>query len=227
MDAKLLVKQFNTDAGLAFIEIIRAVDRPVGAREIKQEIVAAGGKQGDVDRQWKRLQPYLKLHPHVEKSGATRYEWSAAPHSSAESLQLLSAQSSVRVPGWLTQALAANVADSLAVAETSGDRAQASWTRQREQDKARVLADLATVIGAMRAEGATLADLDGWLRDETERKRLRPVAQVGETVTFDPDRHEIAGGRAARGAAVTVTRTGYLWQGGDGPVVLVKATVAP
>lgn len=226
MDAKLLVKQFTTDAGLAFLEIIRSAAGPVGAREIKNEIVAAGVKRSDVDNKWKRLQPYVKLHPQVEKSGPTRYEWSAVPRSSAESLDLLAAHSSVRVPGWLTQALVGTVADSLAVAETSGGHAQSSWTRQREQEKAKVLADLATVVEVMREQGATIAEVASWLEGETRRKRLRPVDAPGEEVAFDPDRHEVAGGgRPARAGVVRVTRAGYVWQGGEHDVVLVKAVV--
>ncbi|REF98395.1 hypothetical protein DFJ67_4413 [Asanoa ferruginea] len=226
MDAKLLVKQFSTDAGLAFLEIIRSAPGPIGAREIKNEIVAAGVKRSDVDAKWKRLQPYVKLHPHVEKSGPTKYEWSAVPRSSAESLDQLSAHSSVRVPAWLTQALVATIADSLAVAETSGGHAQSSWSRQREQEKAKVLADLATVVEVMHEQGATIAEVAAWLDGETHRKRLRAVDRLGETVAFDPDRHEIANGlRTARAGTVTVTRSGYVWQGGEEDVVLVKAVV--
>jgi len=226
VDAKLLVKQFTTDAGLAFLEIIRSASRPVGAREIKNDIVAAGAKKADVDIKWKQLQPYVKLHPHVEKSGPTRYEWSAEPQASADSLELLSANSLKRVPAWLTQALVANIADSLAVAETSGGRAQSSWTRQREQEKAILLADIATAVETMRAQGATIAVAAEWLADEAEQRQLQPVAPVGSSVAFDADRHEIANGsQPPPGAAVKVARAGYVWHGGDGPVVVVKALV--
>jgi len=226
MDAKLLVKQFGADPGVAFVEIIRSAARPISAREVKNDLVEAGVARTDVDRKWKQLQPYVKLHPHVQKSGATRYEWSVEPRPSAESLEVLSSTVPKRVPGWFVQALVANIADSLAVAETSGGHARSSWTRQREWEKVKLLADIATAVQGLRAEGGGIVDAADWLAGEAERRRLRPVAVPGESVAFDPDRHEpVTGSRPLRGAAVTVVGSGYVWHGGEGPVVVVKAAV--
>jgi hypothetical protein len=77
VDARILLKQFGSDPGRAFLEMIRTAPGPVRAVELKREIVDAGAGKSDVDRLWKRLQPMLKLHPRIRLEKGGRYAWSA------------------------------------------------------------------------------------------------------------------------------------------------------
>jgi hypothetical protein len=225
VDRKLL-KQFNADAGLAFLDVIREASRPVRAQEIKAEIVAAGGPTAEVDRKWKALQPHIRLHPRIDKTPNHAYEWVMEPRSSADSLNRLSANSARRIPAWLTQAHVANVSDSLALAEAAGPRGSTGWTRQRELSKAVLLAEILAEAEVAVDRGNGVTELARFIRKKADEAGLEPVGHRGERQPFDPHVHEPDHGvRPRPGDAVAVQRCGYVWTGGGDPVVAVKALV--
>jgi hypothetical protein len=219
VDAKTLVKQFGSDPGLAFLEIIRAAPSPVRATEIKREITGAGAKQADVDRHWKRLQPVVKLHPQVSMA-RNRYEWSTDQRSAQSSLDVLAGNLLAKLPGWLVQALVQNVAQGLAGSSAT----ETSWI-DKDFDKARLVADLAVAVEVVRARGGTIAEITELFADEAQRKRLWPIGRPGETVSFDSAAHEAESGELSDGTAVEVVRSGYVWRGGGEPIVAAKALV--
>ena len=210
-----MVKQFTSDPGLAFCEIIRAAPRAVRATDIKREIVDAGGRPADVDRLWKRLQPVIKLHPRIRLEN-NRYEWTSQVRPAQSSLDVLAGHILAKLPAWVAQALVENVRQSL-----TKDTAWAG----KEFEKARLVADLAVAVDVLRARGATLAEVSALFADEARRKRLSQVGQSGETVPFDPHVHDADDGGPGAGDAVRIVRPGYVWHGGAEPVVAVKATV--
>ncbi|MDY7086399.1 MAG: hypothetical protein SYR96_14965 [Actinomycetota bacterium] len=219
MDAKTLVKQFNSDPGLAFIEIIRTASSSVRATDIKREIIDAGGKRADVDRLWKRLQPVLKLHPHIHM-GNNRYSWSEDQRPPSGSLEVLAGNLLARLPTWLAQALVQNVRHGLDDTGMKGG----DWA-DREFEKARLVADLAVAVDVLRARDATMDEVTELLAEEAQRKRLWPIGRPGEIVPFDPASHETVSGEPQAGTSVEVVRAGYVWRGGSEPVVAAKAVV--
>ncbi|MFG1921735.1 hypothetical protein [Cryptosporangium sp. NPDC048952] len=226
MDRKLIVKQFATEPGLAFIEVIRTASTPVGAREIKALIADAGVGPVEVDRWWKRSQPYLRLHPHIEKTPNNRYEWRIEAEESAASLGNLAEITLKRIPSWLTHAYVDNVSDSLAIAESSGPRSQGSWARQRELGKAILLASIAAEVGARQADGASAVDVVDFIMKHADRAYISRFNQPGDTTKFDSDRHEsIDSSRLKAGELVTVARPGFVWNGAGDDTVVVKARV--
>lgn len=218
VDAKTLVKQFTSDPGLAFCEIIRTAPQAVRATDIKREITDAGGKKADVDRLWKRLQPVIKMHPRIRLED-NRYGWAPQEHPAQASLNVLAGHLLAKLPRWLADALVENVGRGLTA--DSGDGAWAG----KEYEKARLVADLAVAVDVLRARGAGLDEVSALFADEARRKRLFPVGRAGETVTFDPAVHEADTGAPGAGDAVRIVRPGYVWRGGGEPVVAVKAAV--
>jgi hypothetical protein len=219
VDAKTLVKQFGSEPGLAFLEIIRAAPNAIGATGIKRQLVDAGAKQVDVDRYWKRLQPALKLHPQV-RMGSNKYEWSAVHGSAKASLEVLASNLLAKLPGWLAQALVQNVARDLA----EKGSAESTWA-DKEFDKARLVADLAVAVEALRVGGGTIAEVNKLFAEETQRKRLWPIGRPGDSVAFDPASHEAEAPWPRAGTTVLVVRSGYMWRGGGEPIVAAKAVV--
>lgn len=134
MSDRVLAKQFDGDAGMAFMEVIRKADRPIRLQEIRAALVEAGVRVEDINRQWGNLRDHIKSHPSIGKPKPTEYEWSPLSQPSLVSLQNLASQVGKRGPVWLVQAYVDNIADSLARAESTGPRAQIGWTEQREQE---------------------------------------------------------------------------------------------
>lgn len=223
----MLVKQFNSDPGQAFLEVIRLADKPIDARGIKDRLKLAGAKVAEVDDKWKRMQRFVNEHPHIRKPVSRLYEWSIEPLASGEILQRMRAHTLKSVPGWLTSAFVRTISDSLAAAETSGPRAQSTWSDQRNLEKAQVLATVAAGVEALVWKGKTAAEILEWIQDHTVERRLEPVAKVGEHVAFDPDMHDSVGGYPRRGSNVEVVSSGYRWLGGQRPTVVVRAVVRP
>ena len=219
VDAKTLVKQFGSDPGLAFIEIIRTASSPVRATEIKQKLIAAGVKRADVDRLWKRLQPALKLHPQIQM-GSNKYRWSPDPDPASTSLDVLADNLLAKLPDWLAQALVENVNRGIASAGIADD----PWV-EKEFEKARLVTDLAVAVELLRARGGTIAEVTGLFAEETQRKRLWPIGQPGDTVPFDSTLHEARGKDPRAGATVEIVQGGYIWRGAGEPTVAVKAIV--
>jgi hypothetical protein len=219
VDAKTLAKQFGSDPGLALLDAIRAAPEPVRATVIKRDLLDAGVRRADIDRQWKRLQPSIKAHPHVQMEN-NRYAWSADPQPARQSLDVLAAALPARIPGWLAQALVANVADGLD--ETAGE--DSSWVG-KEFEKARLVADLAVAVDVLRTGGAGLDAVAELFAEELRRKRLWPIGRPGETVLFDPASHHADGDTLTAGTQVAVVRSGYAWHGGGEPRVAAKAAV--
>ncbi|GAA3281295.1 hypothetical protein Dvina_47435 [Dactylosporangium vinaceum] len=226
MGDRVLVKQFNDDAGAAFIEVIKKSGGPVRLQEIRSALVDAGVDAVDVDRDWRRVRNLLKFHPHIAKPKPALYEWSPAAQPSSTSLQKLAERAGVRGHRWLIQSWIDNIADSLARAETAGPRAQIGWTEQREQEKATVLAGIVSSAEAFAAEGQTGVQIVDRLLEEAARHRLTPIGRIGERIEFDKSRHEPAGrGQPRAGGEVRVVRSGFEWSGSGHPIVVVKALV--
>jgi hypothetical protein len=223
VDTKTLAKQFDSDPGLAFIETIRCSSAGVRAIEIKREIITAGARPADVDRQWKRLQPMLKLHPRISLR-SNRYAWTDDPRPARGSLEVLAGLLPARLPSWLGQALVQNVTDHLPAGQEAAEDAGGTWSG-KEFEKARLVADLAVAVDVLRSRGAGLAEVADLFTEEARRKRLWPIGRPGETVPFDPAAHEPESGRPGAGTTVEVVRSGYVWQGGDEPIVAAKAVV--
>ncbi|MCK9904306.1 hypothetical protein CC117_30375 [Parafrankia colletiae] len=190
-------------------------------------LTAAGVRSEDVTRQWNRLRPLFRAHPHISKPKPALYEWSPVAHPSRVSLEALSAYAGRRGPAWLVRAYADNIADSLARAETTGPRAQIGWSEQRDQEKAALLAELVGTVDELAAEGRSAHDIVSWLAQEADRSHLTAIGHVGEQAAFDPDLHDSSGPDGHRpGQVVRVVRPGYSWSGGSRPVVVAKALVA-
>jgi hypothetical protein len=226
MSDRVLVKQFNDDAGAAFVEVIKRADRPVRLLEIRSSLVNAGVDAADVDRQWGRLREPLKSHPNISKPKPILYEWSPAAHPSSDSLRKLAEQAGKRGHAWLVHALTDNIANTLARAETTGPRAQITWTEQRDQEKATLVANLASSVEALAAQGQTTTAIVDRLMEEAGRYRLAPIGQIGERTKFDKVLHDPAGrGQPRAGQEVRVVRSGFEWSGTGHPIVVVKALV--
>jgi hypothetical protein len=226
MDGKVLVKNFRNDPGSTFVALIREADQPVRLGDLRQCLVEAGVPAADVNREWKRLQKSINDHPRVSKPDPAQYEWSSAAQPSKESFQRLLAKVNKRGQAWLTQAYADNVMDSLAKVETTGSRAQAGWSEQREREKAALLAEIVGKAEVMGAEGFSGAAIVGRLRDEAESRQLTAIGSIGETAEFNRDQHEPDRGRQPRaGQDVRVVRPGFVWTGGGHSVVVAKALV--
>lgn len=220
VDTTNLVRQLAKDPGLVFLQIIRNSPKPVRAQDIKQQVIDAGAKKIDVDRQWPRVQRVIKLHPQITMA-SNRYEWSAEPRSAQGSLEVLAGHLLARLPAWLAHALVKNVSETLGRAEA----ADAGWA-EREFEEARLVAELAVAVEALQARGDTIAEVVKLLTEETGRKRLWPLGRPGETVPFDPGSHEAEMNAPERGTVVQIVRSGYVWRGGGEPIVAAKAVVA-
>ncbi|GAA2493880.1 hypothetical protein [Winogradskya humida] len=226
MDGKVLVKNFRNDPGATFVVLIREADQPVSLGDLRQSLAEAGVPVAEVNREWDRLRKSIKDHPHISKPEPARYEWSPAAQPSKESFQKLLAKVNKRGQAWLTQAYADNVMDSLAKVETSGSRAQAGWSEQREREKASLLAEIVAKAEVMGAEGYSGQAIVDWLRDEAQSRHLMSIGRVGEVVKFDRERHEPDAGRQPRAdQELRVLRPGFVWVGGGHSVVVAKALV--
>lgn len=226
MGDRILAKQFADDAGSAFVEVIRRSGGPVRLQEIREALVGAGVQAADVDRQWKRLRPLFRVHPHVSKPQPTLYEWSPAAHPAKVSLDSLAAYARRRGPAWLVGALTDNVTDSLVRADTTGSRSQISWTEQREQEKAALVAGIVGYAAQLAEAGGSAPELVNWLLDEAGRRRLAPIGRAGERTRFDGDVHDAPGlVSPPTGADVRVVRPGFSWSGGGRPAVVARAVV--
>ncbi len=226
MGDRILAKQFADDAGSAFVEVIRRADGPVRLQEIRAALVDAGVHADDVDRQWKRLRPLFRAHPHVSKPQPTLYEWSPAAHPARVSLDSLVAYARRRGPAWLVGAFADNVTDDLVRADATGPRSQISWTEQREQEKAALVAGIVGYAAQLASAGGSVPELVSWLLEEAGRRRLTPIGRAGERTRFDGDLHDASGAASPRaGVDVRVVRPGFSWSGGGRPVVVARAVV--
>ena len=226
MDGKVLVKNFRNDPGATFVALIREADRPVRLGDLRQSLAEAGVPAADVNREWRRLQKSIKDHPHISKPDSAQYEWSSAAQPSKESFQKLLTKVNKRGQAWLTQAYADNVMDSLAKVETTGSRAQAGWSEQREREKATLLAEIVGKAEVMGAEGRSGSAIVEQLRHEAQSRHMTSIGRIGEVVKFDRDQHEPDRGRQPRvGQEVRVLRPGFVWTGGGHPVVVAKALV--
>ncbi|WP_131803862.1 hypothetical protein [Pseudofrankia sp. BMG5.36] len=227
MNDSTLAKQFAEDAGGAFVELIKCSGGPIRLQEIRETLVGVGISPEDVNRQWNRLRPFFRTHPHISKPKPALYEWSLVPGPSKLSLEALSAHASRRGLTWLIQAHVDNIADSLARAETAGPQAQIGWTEQREQEKAALVADIAGSAAMLAADGRSTPEIATLLAEETSRRRLAPIGHIGEIVLFNGDLHDPNGSTSPRaGQEVRVVRPGYSWTGGARSVVVAKALVA-
>lgn len=220
MDTKTLVKQFASDPGSVFLELIRTSPEPIRAQTVKKHLIEAGLEKADVDRRWPPFQRVLKLHPQIVAMNG-KYEWSADPEPARSSLEVLAGNLLSKLPPWLAQPLVDNVAASLDAGGTT-----ASERVGHEFEEARLVADLAVAVEVLQARGDTIAEVAKLLMDETRRKRLWPLGRPGETVAFDPDSHEAEVQAPDAGTLVRVARSGYIWRGGGEPVVAAKAIVA-
>jgi hypothetical protein len=220
METETLVRMFGEDPSTAFVDIIRTSPEPVVAQRIKRRLVDAGMKKDDIDRQWKKFQPKVKLHPQILLAN-NRYEWLAERRSAQSSLELLAGHLRARQPRWLTSAWVQNVADALERAG-SGDT---GWAEHQFQ-QARLVADLAVAVAALQARGDSLAEAAELLAEEARRKRLWPLGKPGDNVTFDPAEHVAEPEAPEPGTVVRVVRSGYVWRGTGKPAVAAKAVVA-
>lgn len=125
------------------------------------------------------------------------------------------------------QALAdrdAGKADLLRASEANAEASDAQL-RQAKLDVLRSLTSLAVTIKGSAAaldDPALLQRLAFALR----REGLTEIASSGETVTYDPARHDAQGEHIDPGTPVTVGRSGYTYHSGDESLVLVKAHVS-
>ncbi|MEU4424844.1 hypothetical protein AB0F81_29850 [Actinoplanes sp. NPDC024001] len=220
MDSEILVRKFENDPGSAFVDIIRLSTTPIPARDIKQHLIDAGMKKGDIDRHWRRAQPLIKLHPQITMTDH-KYEWLTERRPARISLDLLAGRASSRLPEWLTASSVENVAHAL---DQTGIT-EASWTEHQFQ-QARLVADLAVAVEVIQNGGGTVAEVAELFAEETKRKRLWQLGKPGKTVPFDPNAHEAEVAAPDPGVPVRVVRSGYMWRGGGDPIVATKAVVA-
>lgn len=219
MNSETLVTQFVKDPGSVFVAIIRTSPTPIPAQGVKRQLMDEGVKRDDIDRQWKRIQPLIKLHPQIAMTN-NKYEWLAERRSAQSSLNLLAGRVTARVPMWLTAPWVQNVADALvrAGADDSG------WAEHQFQ-QARLVADLAVAIEVLQERGDTIVEVARLFAEEARRKRLWQLGKPGDTVSFDPDAHEAEIEAPMPGVDVRVVRPGYIWRGGGEPIVAAKAAV--
>jgi hypothetical protein len=215
-----LARQFGKDPGSVFVEIIRVSPKPIPAQDIKRELIDAGVKKVDIDRHWTRTQRMIKLHPQITME-TKRYAWLAERRSAESSLDMLISHMPARMPAWLKDSWAQNVADALARAGAT----DAGWAEHQFQ-QARLVADLAVAVESLRARGGAIAEVAKLLAEEARRKRLWQLGEPGDTVAFDPATHEAEAETPDPGTVVQVTRSGYVWRGGGEPIVAAKAIVA-
>lgn len=225
MDEKSLLKQFNANADLAFLEVIRSAPGPIDARRIMASLTDAGARLATVRDKWGKSQKFINLHPYVAKPKSTQYEWRLEPIPSSEALRRLSSNVLKSVPSWLTNAYVTLISDSLAFAETSGSVAQSTWSDERELQKAQLLADMAAEAEIRVEQGASAADLVKWLQTEAMARHLQPTARLGERVPFAPEEHDAEGATPRRGATVEVLRSGFKWKHGTREDTVVRAVV--
>src|SRR5262245_6626817 len=104
MDSKLLLRQFKSDPGAAFIILIKDSGTTTTLGSIRTSLVEAGAAKKDVDTKWKAAQPLLAEHPHVRRAGKTGYVWSTESIDAKVALNSLARER--KLPGWLREALA-------------------------------------------------------------------------------------------------------------------------
>ena len=224
MISKTLSKQFDTDPGQAFLEVIRTAGREVNKKSIIETLVSAGVREKDAVAKWNKFAEFAKKHPHVRsKKGSTLYAWSTEPGPSAEALDVLESRLK-STPAWLVEALSTVIRDSLAHSETQGVNSQMTWSDRQGVQQARLIGEFAAAVEdcGLQGDPQLLAE---WLESRVDASRLERLGKIGEVVEFDSDLHDATPGSLAMGAQVVITRPGYRWYGLDEPMVVVRARV--
>jgi hypothetical protein len=107
------------------------------------------------------------------------------------------------------------------------DETAGMTNRERRQvfiDAAKVIAQLAaTVDGDGRALGPE--ELSSKVNSLAERYGLRVSVRRGDSVAFEPSKHNAPGIRPELGEIVNVARVGYTWEDDDEQVVVLRALV--
>jgi hypothetical protein len=225
VDAKLLLKQFNAEAGLAFVQVIQDANGPIDARAIMAALRSVGAKPDTVRDKWSRAQKYINLHPNITKPTKLKYEWSMESAPSGVVLERLSSSVPKTVPSWLKDAYVNVIADSLANAETAGPNAQSTWSDERELQKAQVLGRAAAEAESLVVRGGSAYDIVSWLEEEATNLKLQRTVRVGDHIPFSPEEHDAEGALPKRGETVQVLRAGYRWISGSRNDLVVRAIV--
>jgi predicted nucleic acid-binding protein len=224
MDVKDLLRQFRSEPGLAFLNIIRTSSSPSTLGSIRAALVDAGVTRAAVNTKWKAVQRFLPEHPHIRRPTSTVYVWSHEPV--AAELALASLARKRQVPDWLRQALTETVV--AALGNTTEEANTELVTGQRRLvDEAKVLADVVGYVEELVYEGAGATTVLDWLRAQAADKSLDFIGRVGQTVSYDPRQQIAVTGNPHAQSKVTVVRPGAVWRGGDSPVLVARALVRP
>jgi hypothetical protein len=220
-----------------FAELLRETGAPLDARALKRMLLDRGLDRTLVDAAWKRAQPSLRRHRYVRIDPPGRYRWRAgtqepgpAPEQALERLvaERLTATDRAELAEPIRAALAER--DALEQRARSAYREaiqlRAANERQVRVDAARALAEVAMEVEELAATGVDARIAVERVRALVAGFGLVPIGRAGETVAFDPARHDPIGAIIPAGSAGLVVRPGYTWRIDDQDVLLARAQIA-
>lgn len=192
---------------------------PLARAAILQRLVEGGVPKEQAGRAWDAVRRRLKGHDQVVVDGS-RYRWSRDGRrdlSAFEAVDLL-------VAGGLREARREALADVIRAA--LGDE-QERAVRRRHADIAsvRALAELASEVEELIVNETDAKALIHRVRARAARSNLEPIANSGEELPFDRQRHKPIGGGIHDGATVVVVRPGYVWRSPTGDVLVADVLV--
>lgn len=224
---------------VVFADLLRGAGEPLDARALKRRLVETGVDADVVDAAWKRAQPALRRHRHIDFDGEhATYTWSdavAPPLFSPDgALDRLAAG---RLPSMLRAELAEVVRGALKERDELearmrgaylGERdTRAAQDRQARAEAVRALAEVAMEVEELAGAGAPAAVTVERIRALAAASGLVPIGRAGDRVGFSPGDHTPVGGHPAAGSPVMIIRPGYAWRPGSDDVLIAKAQVTP
>jgi hypothetical protein len=221
-----------------FADLLRESGGALNARALKQLLANRGVDRAAVDAAWKRAQPGLRRHGHVEVGPPGVYRWRAGPPVEAltpdAALDRLAAQ---RLTATGRAELVDVVRAALLERDALEERARGAYRdavqlrtaheRQLRIDAARALAEVAMEVEELAAAGADARVAVERIRALVAGFGLVPIGRAGERTLFDVAAHTPIGVGVPAGSDVLIIRPGYTWQAGDQDVLLARAQVAP
>jgi len=230
------------------LRALQVATAPLTAAAIKTALQGNGVSKAEIDRAWPALQKKIKANGHVVVANG-RYQWTAqarppddnpsAPRTSASDALAALARSSR-----LGEARKADLVAIIGAALGGGDavdrgaadlgtgapegpelRVAEARRRQAEIDAMRALAELASEVEELTANGVTPDVMVRQVRAWVKRSGLEPIGRAGEETAFDRKRHKPIDGGIRDGALVLVVRPGYVWKAPTEDVLIGKAVV--
>jgi hypothetical protein len=226
-----LADLFAADPVAAARQILRRAAGPLTAVGIKKDLVAAGVARADADRAWPALQRRLAGHAGVVYENR-RYRLAGPPPAAAPAARTPAAPPAAAPPAAAPRARTRPVHRRPATPDppaptpsTDIDLEGVARQRQARVDAVRVVAELASEVEELAANGAGPSAMIHRVRARVLRIGLEAIDRAGAETRFDRKRHRPISGSMADGTPVVVVRPGYVWKAPDEDVLIAKAIV--